>query len=260
MKKIGIVTINDYNNYGNRLQCYALQRVLEKCNCIPENLKITKSITAINIIKKYIKIIMNYKNARISVSREKRFTEFNNSINFYKEEVKDGIVTPKLKKQLLDDFDNFIVGSDQVWNPNFKSTKDINFLTFAPSQLKNSYAASFGIQELSEECKQTYIEKLKDFNNISVREDAGRDIIKNLMTREDVEVLLDPTFLLSAGEWDIVSKRPKQLKAERYILNYFLGELAEEWKSEIEKIAIENNCEIINILDKNSSFYATRTK
>ena len=30
MKKIGILTINDDGNYGNRLQNYAVQHVLEK--------------------------------------------------------------------------------------------------------------------------------------------------------------------------------------------------------------------------------------
>ena len=30
MRKIGILTINDYNNYGNRLQNYAVQEVLLK--------------------------------------------------------------------------------------------------------------------------------------------------------------------------------------------------------------------------------------
>ena len=30
MKKIGIITINDNDNYGNRLQNYAIQNVLEK--------------------------------------------------------------------------------------------------------------------------------------------------------------------------------------------------------------------------------------
>ena len=33
MKKIAIITIFDENNYGNRLQNYALQNVLEKYTC-----------------------------------------------------------------------------------------------------------------------------------------------------------------------------------------------------------------------------------
>lgn len=64
-------------------------------------------------------------------------------------------------------------------------------------------------------------------------------------------------MLLTAEEWDKVSKRPKQLNTDKYILNYFLGELSEKRKKEINRIAKENNCEVINILDKNSPFYQT---
>ena len=52
-------------------------------------------------------------------------------------------------------------------------------------------------------------------------------------------------------------KRPEQLKADKkYILKYFLGHVSEEKEKEIERFAKENNCDIIDILDKNS-FYAT---
>ena len=64
-------------------------------------------------------------------------------------------------------------------------------------------------------------------------------------------------MLLTADEWNKVAKRPKQLKTDKYILNYFLGELSEKRKAEIDRIAKENNCEVINILDKNSPFYCT---
>lgn len=40
-------------------------------------------------------------------------------------------------------------------------------------------------------------------------------------------------------------------------MNYFLGELSEKRRKDIERIAKENNCEIINILDRNSPFYQT---
>ena len=39
MKKIGIITIPDYNNYGNRLQNYAVKRFFEKKNFIVETLE-----------------------------------------------------------------------------------------------------------------------------------------------------------------------------------------------------------------------------
>ena len=64
-------------------------------------------------------------------------------------------------------------------------------------------------------------------------------------------------MLISAEEWDKVSKKPKQLKTNKYILNYFLGNISKEADIEIHRIAKENNCDIINILDKNSPFYLT---
>ncbi len=99
--------------------------------------------------------------------------------------------------------------------------------------------------------------QLSSFKAISVREDIGKNIVEDLTERKDVEVLVDPTMLISADKWDKLQKRPKELKKEKYILNYFLGEIEKEWKEEIERIAIENNCEVINLLDKKSPFYQT---
>ena len=134
---------------------------------------------------------------------------------------------------------------------------DIDFLTFAPKEKRNSFSASFGINEVPKDMVEYYKKNLLGLNNISVREDAGKKIIQDLTGRTDVDVLVDPTMLLTAKEWDKVSRKPVQLKTDKYILNYFLGELSEKRKKEIEKVAKENNCEIINILDKNNPFYQT---
>ena len=95
-------------------------------------------------------------------------------------------------------------------------------------------------------------------NNISVREDRGKEIVEELTGRTDVEVLIDPTMLLTAEEWDRVSKKPEHIRMpKKYILNYFLGELSENKKNEIERIAKENNCEVINILDEKDPFFTS---
>ena len=134
---------------------------------------------------------------------------------------------------------------------------DIDFLTFAPKKKRSSFSASFGISKIPSEMKEYYKERLEGLNNISVREEAGKKIVEELTGRKDVQVLVDPTMLLTAEEWDKVAKKPKQLKTDKYILNYFLGELSETRKKEIDRIAKENDCEVINILDKNSPFYQT---
>ena len=38
MRKVGIVTIFDLNNYGNRLQNYAVEQILKKCGVVPTTL------------------------------------------------------------------------------------------------------------------------------------------------------------------------------------------------------------------------------
>ena len=148
-------------------------------------------------------------------------------------------------------------GSDQVWNPKFDRLSDVDLLSFATLGQRISFSASFGISELPENSKEKAKRELEKFKSISVREDRGKEIVEELTERKDVQVLVDPTMLLTSEEWDKVANKPEQLKTDKYILNYFLGEMSEKRKKEIERIAKENNCEIINILDKNNPFYQT---
>ena len=253
MKKVGILTINDDENYGNRLQNYAVQKKLEDNDmlietiCNQRNNIGLKSI--IKKIKKCIKKVINIK----KFGRYNQFMEFNKNIKYSNIHIDANHIPNKLAEK----YDYFITGSDQVWNPNFGRMSDIDFLTFAPKEKRNSFSASFGISEIPLEMKEYYKQRLEGLNNISVREEAGKKIVEDLTGRKDIQVLVDPTMLLTAEEWDKVSKKPKQLKNDKYILNYFLGELSEIRKKEIDRIAIENNCEVINILDKNSPFYQT---
>ena len=250
MKKVGILTINDNDNYGNRLQNYAIQYILKENSVESVTLKNNLTLNSKNyFLLRRIKFIFK-SNKIFNVYRYKKFTEFNRNIKF-----SDKYVTPY--SSLDNKYDYFITGSDQVWNPNFGRLRDVDLLEFTESSKRISFAASFGISSLSEQYNEKLKKALKDYKAISVREDAGKKIIEDVVGRKDVEVLVDPTMLLTADEWDKVAKKPEELKTDRYILNYFLGELSEKRKAEIDRIAKENNCEIINILDKNSPFYCT---
>ena len=77
------------------------------------------------------------------------------------------------------------------------------------------YSGSFGISELEEQLKTKYKNGLKNFNYISVREDAGKKIIEKLTNRKDIDVLIDPTLLLTTEEWDKLIQKPKMLKTEK---------------------------------------------
>ena len=256
--EIGIVTINDDNNYGNRLQNYAVQQFCKKNDLKVETIKNRPLLNdKENLSKKfkyYYRIKEILKNIKANLKRLKRlkcFRNFNKNIIFSKKFF--NIENLSWGKK----YDFFIVGSDQVWNPKFKRLSDFDLLAFAKPEQRIAFSASFGISELPENCKEKAKRELEKFKAISVREEKGKEIIEELTGRKDVQVLVDPTMLLTSEEWDKVAKKPEQLKTDKYILNYFLGKLSDKRKKEIERIAKENNCEIINILDKNSPFYET---
>ena len=254
---IGIITIIDNNNYGNRLQNYATQEIVKSLHLNPitiqnQSYKNDKKYYFFRLIKHRI---FNFKRSNtftsindIKLKRQENFRKFNNKIIFSKEEI--------TAYKTIKDFDYYLVGSDQVWNPEFGRLRYVDLLAFAENNKRISFSASFGISHIPQNMKATVSRELKKFKSISVREDVGKKIVENLTNRKDVEVLVDPTMLLTEAEWVNVCKKPKMLKTNKFILNYFLGELSKENEREIERIAKEYNCEIINILDKNSPFYA----
>ena len=254
MQKLAILTINDDRNSGNRLQNYATQEILKKYEIEVETISNQKGTAGIFYVKKKIKnLIKKILRYKPKFARYNNFMKFNKNIKYSKYHIDAKHIPKTLKTK----YDNYITGSDQVWNPNFHRMSDIDFLKFAPKEKRNSFSASFGISQIPEELKEYYKQNLLEMNKLSVREERAKEIIKELTGRTNVEVLVDPTLLLTAQEWDKVSKKPKQLKSEKYILNYFLGNLSEKRKAEIEKIATENNCTVVNLMDKNEPLYVS---
>lgn len=251
MKKVGIVTIIDNNNYGNRLQNYALNYYLKNKGLSVLTINNSK-LNLLKSIKKYIRNIYTKLKYHNTFLRERNFKLFNKNIDFTKYVVK----SYNDNKKLDSDFDYFIVGSDQVWNPLFDRLSKLDVLSFASKEKRISYAASFGISDIPKE-NLNLLDNIAEFKSISVRENRGKEIIKDATGRDDVAVLIDPTLLLTSSDWDMVTRKPEKLKSKKYILNYFLGELSCNRRNEIERVARENDCDIINILDKNDPMYTS---
>lgn len=249
MKKIGIVTIIDNNNYGNRLQNYAVQEIIKKYDLYPVTLLNSqcsndKKFFLLKIIKKKI---LNIKKVKVNPKRSENFSRFNRNITF-----STSTIYPFTKKL---DYSYYITGSDQVWNPNIGRMKDVDLLSFAPNNKKIAFSASFGIDKINMLQTKKLKKRIKNYKAISVREESGKAIIKNVMPDIDVKCLVDPTMMLKIEEWDKVTKKPPMLKCKKYILIYFLGNLDPEINNRIELFAKKNNCYIIDILDKESPFY-----
>ena len=265
--KVAIITINDNNNYCNRLQNYALQKYLfsklkiEKVDTIWYDPQYTY-ISSINIFswKTWIKYFINWKNQRTYLKKEylKDNIRMYNISKFTKK-----ISTRldfKIKDNLSREYDYFITGSDQVWNPNFWSKRynhaSIRFLKFVPKEKRIAYAASIAIPEIPKDKEQFFKDSLNEMKTISMREKAGAELVKKL-TGRDVSVLVDPTILLSKEEWQKIELKPEWYSGEKYILTYFLGNPSPV----IEKIAKKNNWKIYNLMDKsNLDLYASRVE
>lgn len=239
MIKIGIVTIVTVN-YGNRLQNYALQEVLNKLGFVTFTFK--REIPPSGL-KQEIKVLMQ----TIFQTKGAKFRRFDSYIQFA-----DEIVTrDSYLNGINDRYDYFIVGSDQVWNPyyNFVAGK-CDFLTFARDNQKISYAASFGISEIPSGRKKEYAMNLKTFKAISVREKQGTEIVEELVGRKPI-VVLDPTLLLNENEWEKVEKRPSCCPKKKYVLIYALGDKNNRFKEKIELLKGKYEIFDIRLVQKN---------
>ena len=240
MKKVGIMTIYDENNYGNRLQNYAVQTTLRKRGFDVETIRYNMEYT-LSVVK--------------PGKRLDCFRKFNEMISFAPDNLimnQDSVIEEDLDKR----YDYVVVGSDQIWNYEYKALfSDKVYASFVDKEKRISLSASIGVN-----CLPTIPERyeaakkyMKEMKGISVREFAGKDLVKQISGRDDAEVLVDSTMLLTKEEWEVVSKKPDNHdENEKYILKYFLGEFEND---KLMGFAQKHNCKIIDICDPNSEYY-----
>jgi len=254
LNKIGIITINDENNYGNRLQNYAVHSVISSlgytCETIAHQSVLPQGYKLKLLLKKLgctiVPVLMQRK--RPEILREFNFKNFTKRYIATKYYYNDSL---QLSSDIIEKYDYFVVGSDQVWNPtfgNYNKIIDDMFLKFAKPKQKVCFAPSFGIDEIPSEWQSVFKENLSTFNNISVREYSGAKIVKEL-TGKEAEVLIDPTMMINKDEWLIISKPSKANTSKPYMLQYFLGNQNEIYKEQLEEISTRNNLSIYKLLD-----------
>ena len=148
------------------------------------------------------------------------------------------------------DYDVYIAGSDQIWNPNMPFVNAPYFLTFAPvGRKKISYASSFGVSTLPELIKKEYGVWLSSFDHLSVREESGASIIYEL-TGKEAQVVLDPVFLLNAETWREYTKKVSGIEENKYIFLYMLS-YNEELTEQASSYARQNSLPLFFVLSEN---------
>ena len=262
--KIGIITLWQSNdNYGQQLQCWALQQALLKLGHEPYLIrydidgrfnnkkkafgkKILKSVLLYPLFKKLMrikkdKVEKRLKSYNATRNKERRFDEFRN-VNI--------IQSNTLYKSLKDLQDNppqanaYIVGSDQVWAHLLSNYENrVMFLDFGDARVKRiAYAPSFSMQDYPIELRQELVENLSRFNSLSVREKSGENICKK--HGFDVSVVVDPTMLLAKDDYSVLRSNEKHTK---YLFLYYLNISKPEeieW-NELKRIANKDGLKVI---------------
>lgn len=241
MKKVAIITItNSGLNYGNRLQNFALQEKLKQYGVQVETIysaNVCKNSLLLSKLRRKVKKIVK------TSKRRRYFNKFNRLYIISAKKVHYGKLN---EADFSQQYDAFIAGSDQIWNPNFHFNTDFEFLTFTDPKKRYSYAASLGVDFIPETDKENYKKWLRQMERISVREYSGQALIKKLLGKESL-VHIDPTMLLDKEEYIKIEEKPNQELPSRYLLTYYLGTVSVEYRNFINQIAKMEQLEIVEL-------------
>lgn len=205
--KIALLTIHWANNYGASLQTFATVKALEKYGQVTvldyRSEYAAKGMQLIRwglsprdilrIGKDLFRLIPRYRAIRA-------FREF----TFNRLSLSEKLCSDDDFSSVAPEFDLFVCGSDQIWNPDIVSeTGEIDeyyFLKFAEGKPRISYASSMGTHRYTATKKDQVGRLLSGFSAISVREKDSADYLGSMLAR-DVTAVMDPTLLLGHSEW-----------------------------------------------------------
>ena len=208
--KIAILTLDLQTNFGGILQAYALQTVLERMGHEVTHLQAKHSRLHNPVVMPLVWCKRLYRkyfqgDRQLPIFENPYKWAGKNTDRFISSNLNCRFLAPEeWNEGLAREYDVIVVGSDQVWRPNYTSDVTRFFTAFlGHSDIRRiAYAASFGVDvnEFSEEQLACGREYLKLFSAISVREESGIRLCKELFDVQACQVL-DPTLLLSREDY-----------------------------------------------------------
>lgn len=252
-KKIATLTMPLYVNYGGILQAYALQTFLKRIGydayliniqlkrhfLLKEMLNVIKRIALQYIFNKKVGFIFDsaYTTKSRAIISQNTTLFINKYIQFTTCKI-FGI--EKLTNNVINGFDAYIVGSDQIWRPKYCNIVNY-FLGFLPENdnvKRIAYAASFGVDEWEFNNKETETcaELAKLFNAISVREDSGVKLCKAHLGVVAIH-LIDPTMLIYVEDYKKLSKTSLSIHSNEGELLVYILDQHSNTENAIDKIS-----------------------
>ena len=236
--KAAIMTLVLSDNYGAALQSYGLSKALTDMGVENEVYRYQNWARSTYGMSKVSRLKYEaLKAAKLLLTggeRAKRFTTFRETYIPMTEKLYGN--NDELRQD-PGDYDVYISGSDQIWNPKLFVFDYSYFLDFVPEGKKKiSFASSFGKAGFEESYKEKCGKLLEKYAHISVREKSGEAIVKDLCGKDAV-TSVDPTLLLTKEDWMPLTENASE-KAKNFngILCYIMpGDTLVE--AAIEKLA-----------------------
>ncbi|SET12662.1 Polysaccharide pyruvyl transferase [Pseudobutyrivibrio sp. C4] len=255
MKSVAIFTwcLQKFSNYGQTLQCYAMQEILTGLGCKCKVIRyrsLNDDEKSINIpakgkIRDYYELI--YRNNHYENQACGKILKF---IDFIENNItisEQCYTIPDLKEE-TDDYEVLLLGSDQLWNPMW--TEDAYLFDWADNRHRKITYATGGITRFQGRDALNLAEKIfkeGKYDYISVRENSGKEILTRYLS-QDVEVVLDPTLMIERKKWDLICSNISI--NEQYILCFFIGKYSAH-NHVLEYFAKSNNVKKIYIIKSN---------
>ncbi len=192
-KKTGVLTFwYGDSNYGQILQCYALQRVLEQLGCEPYVIRFVGY--GESRLRKLVKRLLPFLCRKPSPTDRLRGFEAFRREHFRMSPLYTSIAQIR---SCPPRYDAYIAGSDQIWKQSLRNPQQpAYFLDFGRPEVRRiAYAASFGMEHYPDEDKAQLKGLLQRFDAISCREYSGVEICRDLGLA--AQKVLDPTLLLT---------------------------------------------------------------
>lgn len=248
MKKVGLITYYG-ENYGGMLQAYALQRHVRDlgydCGIIDNSFLYTGSgrggkaiLRKLGVVLKNPVDYMRRRNQmrRSAGQRAQKSARFAQFAQAHLRVDPTGFTSYEQYVQTPPEYDIYLCGSDQIWNPNLYSDNGFYFAGFAPeNKRKLAYASSIGVSSVTAEQAAFMKPFLERLDVISTRETDGTRIVEEI-TGKPARTVIDPTLLLNTQQWSEVAA-PRMVE-EPYVFCYFFGErdYYEQVKETVKKL------------------------
>lgn len=210
-----MITFHRARNIGANLQAYAMNKYINdhigQCEIIdfyPNNQ--TAHRNKIRKVLSFMKSLLLFHNRRI----DRKYSRFQKQHYIMSKKTYYGdadLLSCPPKYDLL------ISGSDQILNVTLSDISKSYYLYFDNETKKISYASSFGRTELSDSEYALIDVELRKFKYLSAREDSAKKIMEERIGT-NVELVLDPVFLIAANEWEQIGVKIKV--PDNYIFVY----------------------------------------